>query len=169
MFLLKTLVTLVCLWWLSRYFDYQQVRSALSGINPAMLIAAIVLHFLSFLAGGIRWWLLLQHLSGPISFRVVWPSYYMGVFYNNLLPSLYGGDIVRTARLYAAGMRGFALVSSAFVDRVLGLASILCMGLLALIFAPAEFENDLAAGVSGMGLIILLMVLMLAVLPRSAR
>ena len=168
-FLLKALVTAGCLWWLSGYFDYEQVRSALSGVNPLLLVTAVGLHFLSFLAGGVRWWMLFKHLSGPIPFRVVWPSYYLGVFYNNLLPSLYGGDIARTARLYAAGMRGGALVSSAFVDRVLGLASIISMGLFALIFAPADFENDLAAGVFGMSLIILLMVFMLAALPRCAR
>ena len=139
-FLLKALVTAGCLWWLSGYFDYEQVRSALSGVNPLLLVTAVGLHFLSFLAGGVRWWMLFKHLSGPIP-----------------------------ARLYAAGMRGGALVSSAFVDRVLGLASIISMGLFALIFAPADFENDLAAGVFGMSLIILLMVFMLAALPRCAR
>jgi len=165
-FLLKALVTVACLWWLSRYFDFAQVRAALAGINPLLLVVAIVLHFLSFVAGGVRWWLLFRHLNGSIAFRQVWPSYYLGVFYNNLLPSIYGGDLARTARLYAAGFGGSALVSSAFVDRVLGLAALVSMGIIALLFAPAGFENRLALGVFGLSLLALLPLLVIALLPR---
>jgi len=165
-FLLKALVTAACLWWLSRYFDYEQIRTALAGINPLLLIIAIALHFLSFLAGGVRWWLLFRHLNGTIAFRQLWPSYYLGVFYNNLLPSVYGGDLARTARLYAAGYGGNELVSSAFVDRMLGLISIISMGVLALAFAPAEFENRLATGVLGLCMLGVVAMVAIAALPQ---
>lgn len=167
-FLLKALVTAACLWWLSGYFDYEQVRRAFAGSNPLLLTLAIILHFLSFVAGGVRWWLLFRHLDGVITFRRVWPSYYLGVFYNNLLPSLYGGDIARTARLYAAGMSGSALVSSAFFDRVLGLAAVVGMGLFAMAFSPADIGNSVAAGVFGLGLLVVLLVTALMMLPRWA-
>ena len=165
-FLLKALVTLACLWWLSRYFDFEQVRIALAGINPLLLVVAIALHFLSFVAGGVRWWLLFRHLNGSIAFRQLWPSYYLGVFYNNLLPSVYGGDLARTARLYAAGFGGSALVSSAFVDRVLGLVALVSMGVIALLFAPPEFENHLALGIFGLSMLAILPVVAIAMLPR---
>ena len=165
-FLLKALVTAACLWWLSRYFDYEQIRTALAGINPLLLIIAIALHFLSFLAGGVRWWLLFRHLNGTIAFRQLWPSYYLGVFYNNLLPSVYGGDLARTARLYAAGYGGNELVSSAFVDRMLGLISIISMGVLALAFAPAEFANHLATGVLGLCMLGVVAMVAIAALPQ---
>jgi len=165
-FLLKALVTASCLWWLARYFDYEQVRIALAGINPFLLIAAIALHFLSFLAGGVRWWLLFRHLNGSIEFRQLWPSYYLGVFYNNLLPSVYGGDLARTARLYAAGFGGSALVSSAFVDRMLGLVAVVGMGVFALLFAPAAFENQFAISVFGLIMLAILPMVAVAVLPQ---
>ncbi|MGB5716291.1 MAG: lysylphosphatidylglycerol synthase transmembrane domain-containing protein [Gammaproteobacteria bacterium] len=165
-FLLKALVTVACLWWLSRYFDFEQVRTALVRINPVLLAVAIVLHFLSFVAGGIRWWLLFRYLQGSITFRQLWPSYYLGVFYNNLLPSVYGGDLARTARLYAAGFGGSALVSSAFVDRVLGLVALVSMGVIALLFAPPEFENQLALGIFGLSMLAILPVVAIAMLPR---
>lgn len=167
-FLLKALVTAACLWWLSRYFDLEQVRAALAGINPLLLIVAIALHFLSFVAGGVRWWLLFRHLNGAIAFRQLWPSYYLGVFYNNLLPSVYGGDLARTARLYAAGFGGSALVSSAFVDRVLGLAAVVSMGGIALLFAPAGFDNHLALSVFGVGILALMPMVAIAILPQWA-
>jgi uncharacterized membrane protein YbhN (UPF0104 family) len=88
------------------------------------------------------------------------------VFYNNLLPSVYGGDLARTARLYAAGFGGSALVSSAFVDRVLGLAAVVGMGGIALLFAPAGFENHLALSVFGFGMLALVPMAAIAVLPQ---
>ncbi len=165
-FLLKALVTAACLWWLARYFDFQQVRTALAGINPLLLITAIALHLLSFVAGGVRWWLLFRHLNGAIAFRQLWPSYYLGVFYNNLLPSLYGGDLARTARLYTAGFGGSALLSSAFVDRFLGLAAVISMGGIALLFAPEAYENHLALSVFGISLLALVPMVLIAVLPH---
>lgn len=168
-FLLKTLVTVACLWWLARYFDFEQIRTALAGINPLLLVVAIALHFLSFVTGGIRWWLLFRHLHGTITFRQIWPSYYLGVFFNNLLPSIFGGDLARTARLYAAGLGGSALVSSAFVDRALGLVAVVSMGFLALLFAPAGVENQLALGVFGLGVLAILPMVAIAVLPRWAK
>lgn len=168
-FLLKALVTAACLGWLARYFDYEQIRAALAGVDPFLLIIAIALHFLSFVVGGVRWWLLFRYLHGGITFRQIWPSYYLGVFFNNLLPSIFGGDLARTARLYAAGMGGSALVSSAFVDRALGLAAVISMGVLALLFAPAGFENQLALGVFGLGVLALLPMVLIAVLPRLTK
>ena len=165
-FLLKALVTMACLGWLARYFDYEQVRTAIASINPLLLIFAVALHFLSFVVGGVRWWLLFRHLHGGITFRQIWPGYYLGVFFNNLLPSIFGGDLARTARLYAAGLGGSALVSSAFVDRALGLAAVISMGMLALLFAPAGFENQLALGVFGLGVLAILPMVVIAVLPQ---
>jgi uncharacterized membrane protein YbhN (UPF0104 family) len=165
-FLIKALVTVTCLWWLARYFDYERIREALAGIDVHLLMAAIALHFLSFVAGGVRWWLLFRHLQGAILFRRVWPSIYLGIFFNNLLPSIFGGDLARSARLYKAGLAGSALVSSAFLDRLLGLASVVSLGLLALLFAPASFANHLALAVFGLGILVLLSIATIAVLPR---
>lgn len=167
-FLLKALVTASCLWWLSRYFDYQELKDALGGIEVWLLLAAIALHFLSFVAGGVRWWLLFRRLQGPIAFRRVWPSYYLGVFFNNLLPSIFGGDLARSARLYTAGFGGSALVVSAFLDRALGLAAVVLMGLAALLMSPAAMINDLALIVFSLGILGLLVLASVAVLPRWA-
>ena len=167
-FLAKALVTVACLWWLSRFFDYRELKQALGGVEIRLLVAAIVLHFMSFVAGGVRWWLLFRRLQGPIAFRRIWPSYYLGVFFNNLLPSIFGGDLARSARLYTAGFGGSALVVSAFVDRALGLAAVVVMGFAALLLSPAALVNDLALAVFGLGILGLLVLASVAALPRLA-
>lgn len=140
-FLFKALITGVLLWWLSRYFDYQQVRESLRGIDPGLLVFAVLLHVLSYLAGAVRWWLLFRHLAGPVSLARIMPSYYLGVFFNNVLPSAYGGDVARSARLYISGMSGSALIGSAVVDRVLGLVSVVMMGGMAVIAMPQVLDG----------------------------
>jgi len=169
LFLLKAAITAACLWWLSRYIDFEQVRTALRGVDVRLLIVAIVLHFLSFVAGGVRWWLLFRQLQGDIPFRRVWPSYYLGAFFNNVLPSLFGGDLARTARLYTSGFGGSALVSSAIIDRLLGLAAVVSMGLVALLFAPPGFERHLALSIFVPGMLALLTIITIAVVPRLAK
>jgi hypothetical protein len=49
-------------------------------------VAAIVLQLLSFLVGGVRWWLLFRHVNGAIAFRQVWPSYYLGYSLTTFFP-----------------------------------------------------------------------------------
>jgi len=169
LFLLKASITAACLGWLSRYIDFEQLRSALGDIDVRLLIVAIALHFLSFVAGGVRWWLLFRHLHGDIPFRRIWPSYYLGAFFNNLLPSLFGGDLARTARLYASGLGGGALIGSAIIDRLLGLAAVVSMGLAALLFAPPGFERHLGLSIFGPGMLALLAMAAIALVPRWAK
>ena len=69
--LLKVLVTGVLLWWLSRYFNYQQIRESLREVAPGLILLAVGLHILSYLLGGVRWWLLFRHLAGPVSLRQI--------------------------------------------------------------------------------------------------
>jgi len=163
--LLKALITGVLLWWLSRYFNYQQIRESLQEVDPDLILLAIGLHILSYMAGAVRWWLLFRHLAGPVSLRQIIPSYYLGVFFNNVLPSAYGGDLARSARLYVSGMSGSALVGSALMDRILGLVSVVMMGGIALILMPPVLANRFAWPVLGAISLGLVFVFVLFVLP----
>ena len=163
--LLKALITGILLWWLSQYFNYQQIRESLREVDPDLILLAVGLHILSYLAGGVRWWLLFRYLAGPVSLRQIMPSYYLGVFFNNVLPSAYGGDLARSARLYVSGMSGSALVGSAVMDRILGLVSVVMMGGVALILMPTGLTNRFAWPVLGATFLGLVFAFILFVLP----
>ncbi|MCH7506684.1 MAG: flippase-like domain-containing protein [Proteobacteria bacterium] len=163
--LLKIIVTGVLLWWLSQYFNYQQIRESLREVDPGLIALAVGLHILSYMVGGVRWWLLFRHLAGPVSLRQIMPSYYLGVFLNNILPSAYGGDLARSARLYVSGMSGSALVGSALMDRILGLVSVVMMGGVALILMPPGLANRFAWPVLGACFLGLVFAFILFVLP----
>jgi uncharacterized protein (TIRG00374 family) len=165
LFVFKLLVTAACLWWLGRYADLAAIKHSLTGFSLSIILAGVVLHVGVYVAGAVRWWYLFSHLAGPVRFGQVLPSYYLGVFFNNFLPTAYGGDLARSARLYVSGMSGNALLGSAVMDRLLGLAAVIAIGGLALIFTDASPFSRLAWVVFAGGTVAVLLAVALIVLP----
>lgn len=137
-FVVKIGVTLGLFYWLAAKVDVNQLPAILELVPPGYIVLAAVAHFIVFLLGGIRWWLLLRPVGLRLPFRRVMPSYLLGVLFNNLLPTSVGGDVVRVVHLKIAGVDAQALVSATIVDRIIGLAALLCMAMLAVLLAPAS-------------------------------
>jgi hypothetical protein len=126
--LLKLAVTGALLLWLSSRMDVAAVAGGLRKIELSTAVFAIGLHVLAFLVMGVRWWMLLRHADPRVPLLRVFPSYYLGVFLNLVLPTGTGGDVARTVHLswHGLGLRG--LVSSMIVDKAVGLTTMLLMG-----------------------------------------
>jgi len=135
----KIALTAAVMYWLLAQTSLEQLRTVFGRIPASVLLAALLLHMLAFLLAGIRWWTLLRSVVNGIALRHLLPSYYLGIFFNNLLPSSMGGDAVRVLHLRWSGMPTQVLISSALVDRIIGLAAVLCMGASAALLAPAHF------------------------------
>jgi len=89
---------------------------------------------------------LLRHTDPQCNYRDIFPAYYLGLFSNNFLPTGFGGDVVRTAYLSMRGYQVRQLLSSTFVDRVLGLLVLLLTGLLTVLLQdtfPLDRSNIL--------------------------
>lgn len=121
----------ICL--LLYYLDARQFIEILHHVNLLLLLIAISLHVLIFLFGSLRWWLLLRHITPNCMYSDIAPAYFFGLFSNNFLPTGFGGDVVRTAYLSTRGYRVSSLLSSTFIDRVLGLVVLLLSGFLTMI------------------------------------
>lgn len=96
-------------------------------IGPLLFISAVAINISTFFLTATRWWLLLRHTGENVSWRHVLPSYYLGIFFNNLLPTGIGGDLVRTVRLKRRGLDLKALAASMIMDRAIGLLMMLLM------------------------------------------
>ena len=131
----KAAFTGILLWWLLRRLNVAWLLESGNGRLPWTAIGlGILLQSAAFSLGGLRWWLLLRSRNVPCSYREVLSSYYLGVFFNNFLPTGMGGDVVRTVRLRLLGYELRPLVATAIVDRVIGLTVIVAMGAIALPF-----------------------------------
>lgn len=133
--LLKAAVTIGLIGWLLSRIDGAAVGDVLatSDILPIALALA-VLSFV-FVLACVRWWLLLGHVGVSLTLRRALPSYYLGQFFNNFLPTGVGGDVIRVWHLNLKGHSAKSLISSALADRVIGLAVMLLMGTISLMLS----------------------------------
>jgi uncharacterized protein (TIRG00374 family) len=105
--------------------------------------------------GSIRWWLLLRHKVNTVHYTRILPGYFLGIFFNNILPTTMGGDIVRTLYLSLRGVNAKALIGSALIDRTIGLFSMLVFGFICISLSSEIALQDsdrtilLATGIIG--------------------
>lgn len=133
---LKILVTILLFSWVLSQVDLDSLASSLSNTDLLYFSLAIASHAIAFLIFSLRWWYLYKTGDNSSKYRDTIKSYYLGLFFNNFLPTGIGGDVVRILRLRKLGYDTHILISSSLMDRILGLTSILMMGLVALSITP---------------------------------
>ena len=137
------------------------IRSTLS--RWQWIAAALLLYYAAIALITIRWKCILDTQGVPISWKRVFSIAFVGAFFNSFMPGSVGGDLVRgyyTAR--EATHRRTELFLSVFIDRMLGLPSILLMPLAALLMKPSLALSNPAT--KSAFLVILLMIVASVVL-----
>lgn len=132
----KVAVTLGIVYWLATSVDLGMVGRILAQSNHTYLLVSCLILTAVFLIGCFRWRILIDHLGLDIPLRQALPSYYLGMFFNNFLPTGIGGDVARTIHLKLRGHSIKPLISSAVADRTVGLAVMLMLGGISLVLSP---------------------------------
>lgn len=103
----------------------QGFESSIRDIDPWLLAAAMVVFLASMIVVATRWWFLLRLQEIHIRWWEAIRLTFLGNFFNNLMPSTVGGDLVKAYYVskHKPGTAGAVLVSI-FVDRVLGLTEL---------------------------------------------
>lgn len=135
--ILKLLVTISLFGWIFSQVNFYKLANSLANTQLSYFILAIIAHALAFLLFSVRWWHLYKTQDNSSRYKDTFKSYYLGLFFNNFLPTGIGGDVIRILRLRKFGYTTHLLVSSSLMDRILGLISILMMGLVALTITPS--------------------------------
>jgi len=131
----KLFITSGLIYWLLSNLEGNTDKRVIALIKPIQIVTAIALHVCVFFLAGLRWWLLLKYAGTAVSFFKILPSYYLGIFFNNLLPTSMGGDVVRIAHLKLRGVNIKTLIGSTIADRVIGLITTLIMGTTGILFS----------------------------------
>jgi uncharacterized protein (TIRG00374 family) len=115
--LLGLVVTLVCLGLAVRGVDYQTLLDSLSRANYALLVPALLLWFVGYLARTVRWRVLMTGV-GVGSLFELFGVLMVGFATNNLLPARLG----EIARVYLMGQRTGTrktfVLASIFLERI---------------------------------------------------
>lgn len=138
--LIKVLVSIGLLVVLAMRVDWPQIVHEVRKLSWWVFVAAIVLQVLSFTLANVRWWVILRTDRLGYRFIDLLPQYYIGSFFNNLLPTSTGGDLFRMYYIYKRGHGAALAVSPVIVERVIGLVILVGMAVVALPFLRADPE-----------------------------
>lgn len=153
--LLKGLVSLSLILILLNTTDLHLLVETISTIKPSSLISSLFLYLIAQAVSTYRWSLLIPE-DVRIPFRRLFSLYLIGMFFNNLLPTSVGGDVVRSYYLFKNCGKGSVAVASVFMERYMGLTALFSILLLSLLL-----EGDIIRGTKVLPLSLLLFFLFL--------
>ncbi|MDP6439229.1 MAG: lysylphosphatidylglycerol synthase transmembrane domain-containing protein [Candidatus Brocadiia bacterium] len=143
---LKPMVGIALLAILLHIVSVRSVLQELKAARPSLLALALVVVFGGMLISALKLWLLVRTSVPNASLLGVLHAYYVGLFFNNFLPTSVGGDVVKVAGLRRVGVPAGHGAACVVVERGVGL--LVVMGLAAAVGLgwPGLFERlDLPA------------------------
>ena len=115
----------------------------LASVRADFFILALLTFAASLALGSIQWMRLLEVQRIHIPLRTAVSFYFVGAFFNTILPSNIGGDVVRVYDVYRVSGKSNEAIAATVTDRMLGLVG---LGLLAM---PSGLYIALSRGTLG--------------------
>lgn len=135
--ILKVVVTLFALYWVSQNVNLSDLKQALFNSNPGFLFLAFLAYCCSQLVASSRLNGFFKGIGLHISERYNFKLYLLGLFYNLFLPGGIGGDGYKLYFLRKKfGASGRQLFSAIFFDRLCGLWALSLIVAALVIFIP---------------------------------
>jgi len=139
--LLKLAVSVALLTLLLRSMDLAAVAGVLGSVPFWTIPVGILLLVGQTAVLGLRWWLVMAAIEAPMPFRKVLPVTFIGVFFNQVLPTSFGGDAVRMWHAYRLGIDGEAAVVGVLLERIGGLFGVTVLTTLGAVYLGSEIDN----------------------------
>src|SRR3954447_21567496 len=117
---LRLLVTIGLLWFLASRFDFEHAIEIVSRVSLLLLAAALAALVASVLVNAVRWQVVLAAEGPSPKLGSLTKLMFIGLFFNQVLPTGLGGDAVRAWRCYRLGIPLGTAVRSILIDRVGG-------------------------------------------------
>ena len=128
--LLRLLISLSLLLWLGFTIRWPELEQALLQVEAIWLLAAAGLVILSMLISVRKWQVLLQAQGMSVPWVDLWKAYWVGMFFNNFLPSSIGGDAVRILWVGKRGRDVPGAAASVIMERIIATAGLALTGFL---------------------------------------
>ena len=164
---LRLLTSLVLIGLLVRSVDIRDTIRPVSHFGWAYVGVMALLTNIDRVLMSYKWNLLLKTRRLETPFARVIRSYYLGTLWGLFLPTAVGGDIVRSFAVRGQGQRARDVFASVVLERILGLTSGLCLGLLAASLLPLVIDDPNENLIAAMMVLPLIVVVSLIVLSFS--
>jgi uncharacterized protein (TIRG00374 family) len=137
----RIVLTALMLAWLATQVDLRSVGAVIAQANPAWLVAGAFINFLANVCAAWRWQQLLIAMGFRFSVLQLLRLVLSGAFFNMFLPSSVGGDLMKMVLIAPDLDRREAAISSVLMDRVVGLAVTVLVGLVAVLLLPNVWDH----------------------------
>lgn len=142
---LKLCIVVVLMIWIVRNADTSSVFAAMRGANLWLLAVAVGMQVLGAAIMAARWRLLLEVRDVRPGFSYLFTATVSAFFFRQFLPSVVGGDAIRSVAAWRAGADpGFAALSLV-ADRLFGL-----LALILFLVVASVFMTQVAGGLPGL-------------------
>jgi len=135
-------ITLAILFYLSTRIDMAATARAVGDVSRWHLGLVLVMVAVDRAVMILRWWLLLRASGNPIGFVDASRLFLVSSFVGSFLPAGVGGDAARAYGLAQGPTTGSEAVASVAVDRMLGVLSLVAMGLVGLVAWTSDTRSD---------------------------
>ena len=139
---LKFLISCLLIYWIIQGVDLGEIIEIITSVNLYILPVLLLLKFIGYYISAVRWRGLLKAQEGSASISFLITSYLVSFFFNNILPSSIGGDVIRVVDTVKSGTSRLTALTIIFVDRFLGVLALMMIVLLTL-FIPSQITAQL--------------------------
>jgi uncharacterized protein (TIRG00374 family) len=139
--LFRILVAAVLTSYLLWRSDPAAVVRAAAYADPWWILLAVLLVLVDRTLMAQRWIALLCIVDRPPPIKRLIEIFFTSTFIGTFLPASIGGDAVRAYSLSREAVSGAEALASVFMDRMLGVASLLLLGIVGLLFARELTSN----------------------------
>lgn len=147
--LLRILVSVALLARVASRTDWNQVGAGFAGLRWELWLAAVLVLVGAQVLSAWRWKHYTDPLDLPNPLRRLTAFYFIGMFFNLMLPTSVGGDVVRAWYLDGKSGRRLPAFASVVLDRLNGLAVLIALACLGVAFSPLELPDWIIWSVCG--------------------
>jgi uncharacterized membrane protein YbhN (UPF0104 family) len=159
-----SLVLLAAIAWRT---NWGEVAQRFAGLRIEMWFAAVGLLVVGLIGNARRWQLYAQQLGFERPLAQLSAYYFIGTYFNLVLPTGMGGDVVRVVYLNEQSGRKWAAFVSVLLERINGLLLLMAFACAGLVFCPFALPWWVVLSVTGSTAAALLAVLALPAVQRS--
>ncbi|MDA7738823.1 flippase-like domain-containing protein [Amylibacter sp.] len=148
----KLFVTLLTIYLILKNIDLSITFELIANVGIPYLVSAMAVLLLQILVMTHRWKIVLNNLSINLSFKDIIRIFWIGLFFNQILPTSIGGDAMRGHYLYQRGYSFVKTSQGVLIDRIIGLIALVFLVIITLPLGLQLVDSDNARW----GLIIIL-------------
>lgn len=138
---IKLLVSLGLLAFLLSRTDLEAIGTLFRSLHLPLFFCSLLLYILAQFLSSLRWRCLLRAEHINLSTWRLLLLYFEGMFFNLMLPTLIGGDIVRGYQVFKLTQRHEASLASILVERLSGYVAMIMIACIA-VFLAHPFLHD---------------------------